>query len=101
MSLNLIRSSSFLHYYFMTLCFLSLMGFLVIGFVVLDRSFSLSSNSSVSIAHHSKEEETSNDLDHQRQIQDVSGETLTYDVNLQVTNENGNVVETYIYEYQK
>ena len=34
-------------------------------------------------------------------VQDISGETNNYDVDLRVTNEGDKVIQTYIFEYKK
>lgn len=101
MSQNVLKSRSFIKYYFLSLCFLSFTGFLFVGFIVFNRILTSSSNQTPSISHYSKQVETSFDLTEKHQVHDISGQTLTYDVNREVTNENGKVIETYIYEYQK
>lgn len=96
-------NSTFLQYYFLTLCFLSFIGFLAIGLVILNHVLPIPMTTDVRHSFNQKNVQAENleVQDEGHTIQNYSGETLTYDVNLKVTKEDGKVVQTYIYQYQK
>ena len=101
MRLRIENSGVFLQYYFMTLCFLSFLGFLAVGFVAFNKTLPMSSSQAPGLKSYFQEEEAFVNTEENHHVQDVSGDPLTYEVNREVTHENGNVVETYIYEYKK
>lgn len=92
----------FLQYYFITLCFLGFVGFLIIGSIVFNLfvPIPLTDRSSIPTRLQVGQKESVIDQEKDYSIQNYSGETLTYDVNLKVANVDGRLVQTYIFEYK-
>ena len=98
------KSGAFFKYYLGSLASLSLLGFIFYGFYSLNGFIFLSpeSTSVLEVNHYPGQVSPSSvKKDGVYKVQDISGETNNYDVDLRVTNEGDKVIQTYIFEYKK
>lgn len=104
MSKQGLKLGAFFKYYFGSLTLLSLLGLIFYGFYSLNGFISLSPESTpvLEVNHYSGQvSHSSVKKDDVYKVQDISGETNNYDVDLRVTNEGDKVIQTYIFEYKK
>ncbi|MDA3773881.1 hypothetical protein PF596_03420 [Streptococcus thermophilus] len=104
MSKQGLKSGAFFKYYFGSLASLSLLGFIFYVFYSSNGFISLSSErtSVLEVNHYSGQLSPSSvKKDGVYKVQDISGETNNYDIDLRVTNEGDKVIQTYIFEYKK
>lgn len=62
---------------------------------------SLDGSSHIDVKHYSGQAPTSVKKDSVYRVQDISGETKSYQVDLKVTNDGDKVIQTYVFEYKK
>ena len=62
---------------------------------------SLDGSSHIDVKHYSGQAPTSVKQDGDYKVQDISGETKSYNVDLKVTNDGDKVIQTYVFEYKK
>ena len=62
---------------------------------------SLDGSSHIDVKHYSGQAPTSVQKDGVYRVQDISGETKSYQVDLKVTNDGDKVIQTYVFEYKK
>ena len=53
------------------------------------------------VRHYSGQTTSSVKKDGDYKVQDISGETKSYNVDLKVTNDGDKVIQTYVFEYKK
>ena len=84
MSKQGLKLGAFVKYYLVSLASLSFLCLILYGLYSLNGliSFSLDRTSSL-------------------EVQDISGETKSYNVDLKVTNDGDKVIQTYVFEYKK
>lgn len=98
-----LKWGSFCKYYLVSLASLSLLCFAFYGLYSLNEFFplSLDKTSGLEIKHYSGQSSSTDKKDGIYKVQDFSGQTKSYDVDLHVSNEGDKVVQTYIFEYKK
>ena len=62
---------------------------------------SLDGSSHLDVKHYSGQTPRSVKKDGVYKVQDISGETKSYNVDLKVTNDGDKVIQTYVFEYKK
>lgn len=62
---------------------------------------SLDGASGLEVRHYSGQSTSSVKKDGDYKVQDISGETKSYNVDLKVTNDGDKVIQTYVFEYKK
>ena len=90
-----LKWGSFCKYYLVSLASLSLLCFAFYGLYSLNELFPLSLDKT------SGQSSSTDKKDGIYKVQDFSGQTKSYDVDLHVSNEGDKVVQTYIFEYKK
>ena len=88
------KLGAFVKYYLVSLASLS---FLCLGLI----PFALYRTSSLEVKHYSGQTTSSIKQDGDYKVQDISGETKSYNVDLKVTNDGDKVIQTYVFEYKK
>ena len=95
MSKQGLKLGAFVKYYLVSLASLSFLCLILYGRYSLDRT------SSLEVKHYSGQTTSSVKKDGDYKVQDISGETKSYNVDLKVTNDGDKVIQTYVFEYKK
>lgn len=103
MSKQGLKLGAFVKYYLVSLASLSFLCLILYGLYSLNGliSFSLDRTSSLEVKHYSGQTTSSIKQDGDYKVQDISGETKSYNVDLKVTNDGDKVIQTYFFEYKK
>ena len=98
-----LKSGDFLKYYLVSLSSLSVLCLIFYGLYSLNglMPLSLDGSSHIDVKHYSGQAPTSVKKDGVYRVQDISGETKSYQVDLKVTNDGDKVIQTYVFEYKK
>lgn len=93
----------FVKYYLVSLVSLSFLCLILYGLYSLNGliPFSLDEASGLEVRHYSGQTTSSVKNDGDYKVQDISGETKSYNVDLKVTNDGDKVIQTYVFEYKK
>ena len=93
----------FVKYYLVSLVSLSFLCLILYGLYSLNGliNFSLDRASGLEVKHYSGQTTSSVKKDGDYKVQDISGETKSYNVDLKVTNDGDKVIQTYVFEYKK
>ena len=98
MSKQGLKLGAFVKYYLVSLASLSFLCLILYGLYSLNGliPYSLDRTSSLEVKHYSGQTTSS-----VKRVQDISGETKSYQVDLKVTNDGDKVIQTYVFEYKK
>ena len=104
MSKQGLKLGAFVKYYLVSLSVTSVLCLILYGLYSLNGliPLSLDRTSSLEVKHYSGQTTSSvkkDDGDYR--VQDISGETKSYNVDLKVTNDGDKVIQTYVFEYKK
>lgn len=97
MSKQGLKLGAFVKYYLVSLASLSFLCLILNGLI----PYSLDRTSSLEVKHYSGQTTSSVKKDGDYKVQDISGETKSYNVDLKVTNDGDKVIQTYVFEYKK
>ena len=96
---------AFVKYYLVSLASLSFLCLILYGLYSFKTfriiPYSLDRTSSHEVKHYSGQTTSSVKKDGDYKVQDISGETKSYNVDLKVTNDGDKVIQTYVFEYKK
>ena len=103
MSKQGLKLGAFVKYYLVSLVSLSFLCLILYGLYSLNGiiPFSLDGASGLEVRHYSGQTTSSVKKDGDYKVQDISGETKSYNVDLKVTNDGDKVIQTYVFEYKK